>query len=196
ADGATGRSAVAAELGHGPRMSTTLGVDVGGTFTDFFLVDEATGETRTHKIASTPDDPSRAILQGLEVLVPNGGLAYLAYGTTVATNALIQRRGGRVALITTRGFRDLLEIGRQTRPKIYDLKADHPEPLVPREHRFEVAERAGPAGEVILALSDDEIGRAVTDVRESGAESVAVCCLFSFLNSSHERRLGEALRAA
>jgi N-methylhydantoinase A len=140
-------------------MSTTLGVDVGGTFTDFFLVDEATGETRTHKIASTPDDPSRAILQGLEVLVPNGGLAYLAHGTTVATNALIQRRGGRVALITTRGFRDLLEIGRQTRPKIYDLKADHPEPLVPREHRFEVAERVGPAGEVILALSDDEPGR-------------------------------------
>jgi N-methylhydantoinase A len=177
-------------------MSTTLGVDVGGTFTDFFLVDEETGATRTHKVASTPDDPSRAILQGLQALIPKGGLAYLAHGTTVATNALIQRRGGKVVLITTRGFKDLLEIGRQTRPKIYDLKADHPEPLVPREHRFEVAERVGPAGEVILPLSDGEIGRAVIDVRESGAESVAVCFLFSFLNPAHERRLGDALRAA
>ena len=133
-------------------MSATLGVDVGGTFTDFFLMDEATGETRTHKVASTPDDPSRAILQGLRALIPEGNLSLLAHGTTVATNALIQRRGGEVALITTAGFKDLLEIGRQTRPKIYDLKADHPEPLVPREHRFEVAERIGPAGEVIWTL--------------------------------------------
>ena len=177
-------------------MSTTLGVDVGGTFTDFFLVDEATGETRTHKVASTPDDPSRAILEGLRALAPRNGLAFLAHGTTVATNALIQRRGGKVALVTTAGFKDLLEIGRQTRPKIYDLKADHPEPLVPREHRFEVAERIGPAGEVIRPLGDADIGRAIADVRESGAESVAVCFLFSFLNPAHEQRVGQALRAA
>ena len=177
-------------------MSATLGVDVGGTFTDFFLVDEATGETRTHKVASTPDDPSRAILQGLRALVPEGGLALLAHGTTVATNALIQRRGGKVALVTTAGFKDLLEIGRQTRPKIYDLKADHPEPLVPRERRFEVAERIGPAGEVIRPLGEAEMARAVAEVKESGAESVAVCFLFSFLNPAHERRMGEALRAA
>ena len=177
-------------------MSATLGVDVGGTFTDFFLVDEATGETRTHKVASTPDDPSRAILQGLRALAPRGGLAFLAHGTTVATNALIQRRGGKVALVTTEGFKDLLEIGRQTRPKIYDLKADHPEPLVPREHRFEVAERVGPAGEVILPLGDADVRRAIADVQASGAESVAVCFLFSFLNPRHEQRMGEALRAA
>ena len=177
-------------------MSATLGVDVGGTFTDFFLVDEETGEARTHKVASTPDDPSRAILQGLRALVPKGGLAFLAHGTTVATNALIQRRGGKVALVTTAGFKDLLEIGRQTRPKIYDLKADHPEALVPREHRFEVAERIGPAGEVIRALGDTDMARAVADVKASGAESVAVCFLFSFLNPAHERRMGEALRAA
>ena len=177
-------------------MSATLGVDVGGTFTDFFLVDEATGETRTHKVASTPDDPSRAILQGLRALAPEGGLAFLAHGTTVATNALIQRRGGKVALVTTAGFKDLLEIGRQTRPKIYDLKADHPEPLVPREHRFEVAERVGPAGEVIRPLDDADMARAIADVKASGAESVAVCFLFSFLNPQHERRVGEALRAA
>lgn len=177
-------------------MSATLGVDVGGTFTDFFLMDEASGETRTHKVASTPDDPSRAILQGLRALMPEGNLSLLAHGTTVATNALIQRCGGEVALVTTAGFKDLLEIGRQTRPKIYDLKADHPEPLVPRERRFEVAERIGPAGEVILDLADSEIRRAIADVKNSGAQSVAVCFLFSFLNSTHERRMGEALRAA
>src|SRR5262245_35942311 len=177
-------------------MSAILGVDVGGTFTDFLLRDVLTGQALSHKIPSTPDDPSRAILEGLTALLPHGALALLAHGTTVTTNALIQRRGGRVALITTRGFKDLLEIGRQTRPKIYDLKADHPEPLVPRERRFEVAERVGPAGEVILPLSDGEIGRAIADVRESGAESVAVCFLFSFLNPEHERRVGEALRAA
>jgi N-methylhydantoinase A len=177
-------------------MSATLGVDVGGTFTDFFLMDEASGETRTYKVASTPDDPSRAILQGLHALAPEGSLGLLAHGTTVATNALLQRRGGKVALVTTAGFKDLLEIGRQTRPKIYDLKADHPEPLVPREHRFEVAERIGPAGEVILDLADAEIRRATADIENSGAQSVAVCFLFSFLNSEHERRMGEALRAA
>jgi N-methylhydantoinase A len=177
-------------------MSATLGVDVGGTFTDFFLLDEASGETRTHKIASTPDDPARAILQGLRALAPAGGLSLLAHGTTVATNALIQRQGAEVALITTAGFRDLLEIGRQTRPKIYDLKADHPEPLVPRERRFEVAERIGPAGEVILDLADAEIKRATADVKNSGVHSVAVCFLFAFLNPAHERRMGEALRAA
>jgi N-methylhydantoinase A len=177
-------------------MSATLGVDVGGTFTDFFLMDEASGVTSSYKIASTPDDPSRAILAGLRALAPEGRLSLLAHGTTVATNALIQRRGGQVALVTTAGFKDLLEIGRQTRPKIYDLKADHPEPLVPRERRFEVAERIGPAGEVIVDLADAEIRRATAEVKNSGAQSVAVCFLFSFLNSEHERRMGEALRAA
>src|SRR6185295_4881503 len=119
-------------------------------------------------------DPSRAILEGVRLLAPAGGLDFLAHGTTVATNALIQRRGGKVALVTTAGFKDLLEIGRQTRPKIYDLKADHPEPLVPREHRFEVAERIGPAGEVIRPLAAADVQRAVTCARQSGADSVAV----------------------
>ena len=161
-----------------------------------FLVDEETGQTRTHKVASTPDDPARAIVQGLLALAPREGLAFLAHGTTVATNALIQRRGGKVALVTTAGFRDLLEIGRQTRPKIYDLKADHPEPLVPREHRFEVTERIGPDGKVIVPLDDGDVARAIANVRDSGADCVAVCFLFAFLNPQHERRLGEAIRAA
>jgi N-methylhydantoinase A len=177
-------------------MSATLGVDVGGTFTDFFLADDASGEIRTGKLASTPDDPARAILEGLRALVPAGDLAFLAHGTTIATNALLQRRGGTVALITTAGFKDLLEIGRQTRPKIYDLRADHPEPLVPRERRFEIAERIGPAGEVIRPLGETDVQHAIGEVRESRAESVAVCFLFSFLNPDHETRVGRALRAA
>src|SRR5262252_473011 len=175
-------------------MSAILGVDVGGTFTDFFLCDVLTGQARFHKIASTPDDPARAILEGLNALLPRGALAFLAHGTTVGTNALIQRRGGRVALITTAGFKDLLEIGRQTRPKIYDLRADHPEPLVPRERRFEVHERVGPTGEVIRPLSEAEVKRAIADVAASKAESVAVCFLFSFVNPAHERRIERALR--
>src|SRR5262245_19355083 len=177
-------------------MSAILGVDVGGTFTDFFLLDDLTGETHTHKVASTPDDPARAILEGLHALVPQRGLAFLAHGTTIATNALLQRRGGKVALITTAGFKDLLEIGRQTRPKIYDLKVDHPEPLVPRERRFEVVERVGPAGEVIRILSDADLQRAIADVKASEADSVAVCFLFSFLNPTHEQQVGRALRTA
>jgi N-methylhydantoinase A len=177
---------------------TILGVDVGGTFTDFFLIDEATGAMRVHKVPSTPGDPSRAILRGLGELEPQlaGGLSFLAHGTTVATNALIQRRGGRIALVTTAGFKDLIEIGRQTRPKIYDLKADHPEPLVPRERRFEVAERVGPKGEVIRPLVEADIERAVEQVKAAGVDSVAVCLLFSFLNPAHERRIGAALRSA
>jgi N-methylhydantoinase A len=177
-------------------MSAILGVDVGGTFTDFFLLDDLSGEACTHKVASTPDDPSRAILEGLHALVPRGALAFLAHGTTIATNALIQRRGGKVALITTAGFKDLLEIGRQTRPKIYDLKADHPEPLVPRERRFEVAERVGPAGEVIRPLIEADLQRAIAEVQASGADSAAVCFLFSFLNPLHEQQVGRALRTA
>lgn len=179
-------------------MSKLLGIDVGGTFTDFFLIDPDTGETRVHKVPSTPDDPSRAILAGLDALGPHlkDGLRFLAHGTTVATNALIQRRGGAVALITTAGFKDLLEIGRQTRPKIYDLKADNPEPLVKRQHRFEITERIDAKGEVLIALEDDDVARVVADVERSGADSVAVCLLFSFLNPIHEQRIGEVLRKA
>src|SRR5215467_5633778 len=156
-------------------MQAILGVDVGGTFTDFFLRDGLTGQIRSHKIASTPDDPSRAILEGLNALVPSGALDFLAHGTTVGTNALIQRRGGRVALITTAGFKDLLEIGRQTRPKIYDLKADHPQPLVSRELRLEAAERIGRDGQVIRPLGEADVQRVIAQVRRSRAESVAVC---------------------
>jgi len=181
-------------------MAGILGVDVGGTFTDFFLYDEASGATHVHKAPSSPDDPSRAIMAGLDALAARTAAArsirVLAHGTTVATNALIQRRGGRPALLTTAGFKDLLEIGRQTRPKIYDLKADHPEPLVPRERRLEVAERIDAKGHVVQGLTEAEIARAVAAIGALDIDCVAVCFLFSFLNPDHERRIGDALRRA
>ena len=180
-------------------MTWFIGVDVGGTFTDFYAFDERTGRGLTHKRPSTPDNPADAILAGLDDLrrdhgVEPAAISRLGHGTTVATNALIQRRGARVALITTEGFRDLLEIGRQTRPKMYDLKADYPPPLVPRARRFEIEERMGPDGEVIAPLSDAAVDAAVAEIAESEVDACAVCLLFAFLNPQHEARIGSALR--
>jgi N-methylhydantoinase A len=179
-------------------MSWTVGVDVGGTFTDFFLSDSTTGAVHVHKIPSTPDDPSTAVLSGLIDLrtrldLPANVLDRFAHGTTVATNALIERKGGRVAMITTAGFRDLVEIGRQVRPKVYDLNADAPMPVVPRECRFEVAERVGPRGEVLRELLDEEVDRVVAEVVAANVDSCAVCLLFSLINPRPEQHIGAAL---
>src|SRR5215469_5580110 len=180
-------------------MSWVVGVDVGGTFTDFCLFNGATNEMVVHKVPSSPDDPSRAILEGLASAKAQHGIrsediSHFAHGTTIATNALIQRTGGRVAMITTAGFRDLIEIGRQIRPRIYDLKADAPEPLVRRQLRFEVRERTGPRGEAIVPLTDEEIDRVVELVAASDVDCCAVGLLFSFLNGDHERRIAAALQ--
>ena len=168
-----------------------VGVDVGGTFTDFHVMDAGDALAQVFKLPSTPDKPAEAILEGLRVLAQRGVLYLkdirrLCHGTTVATNALIQRRGGRIALITTEGFRDLLEIGRQTRPHMYDLQVDQAAPLVPRERRFEVGERVGSKGQVIRVPEADNIAAMVRAVADSGAEACAVCFLFSFINPQHE----------
>ena len=160
-------------------MGWTIGVDVGGTFTDFYATDESSGRNVVGKTPSTPANPADAVLNGLADLCREHGIALeaigrLSHGTTVGTNALIQRRGGRVALITTKGFRDLLEIGRQTRPHMFDLYLDHPEPLVARALRFELDERVGPEGEVIREPDDDAIAQAVHAVRSAGADACAV----------------------
>jgi N-methylhydantoinase A len=181
-------------------MGWFIGVDVGGTFTDFHAVNVESGEVRLHKTPSTPDNPARAILDGVRALAADAGIdgddiARLAHGTTVGTNALIQRKGADVAVITTDGFRDLLEIGRQIRPKMFDLKADHPPPLAPRHMRFEIVERIGSKGQVIRPLTDEAIAAAVEEVAASGAPACAVGLLFSFLNGDHEQRIGAALRA-
>lgn len=182
-------------------MSWFVGVDVGGTFTDFTARNSESGRACVHKRPSTPGNPAEAILAGLDELCAAQGIApdeiaRLSHGTTVATNALIQHRGGKLALIVTRGFRDLLEIGRQVRPRIYDFQADHPPALVPRPRRFEADERITRDGEVLAALSDAEIERLVEAVREADVDAVAVCLLFAFVNDAHERRIGAALRKA
>jgi N-methylhydantoinase A len=182
-------------------MAWYVGCDVGGTFTDFFAFDDDTGRCCVHKTPSTPENPGAAILQGLRDLCTAQGIApdsiaRLAHGTTVATNALIQRRGAPVALITTEGFRDLLEIGRQIRPKLYDLKADYPQPLAPRHQRFEISERIGAKGQVIKPLEDAAIESVVARVIDADVEAVAVCLLFAFVNPDHENRIGAALRKA
>ena len=175
-------------------------MDVGGTFTDFYAVNVADGEVRIAKRPSTRDNPGRAVIEGLGELaqagVPLENVRRLAHGTTVATNAIIQRRGGKVVLVTTAGFRDLLEIGRQIRPHMYDLYHDQPPPLVPRERRLEVAERITSGGRVVRPLGDAAVAEAVAQLGEIEADAAAVCLLFAFQNPEHEARLGAAIRAA
>jgi len=176
----------------------TIGVDVGGTFTDFYASNEKTGIIHVDKTPSTPDNPAQAILDGLERLcakhqIDFASISRLSHGTTVGTNALIQRRGSRVALVTTQGFRDLLEIGRQTRPHMFDLQMDHPAPLVERQHRIELNERVGADGEIIQSASSDQIETAVDAVLASGAQACAIGFLFSFRNSTHEQQMAQAI---
>lgn len=176
-----------------------VGVDVGGTFTDFYAMNVEDGSVFLHKTPSTADDPSKAILNGLSQLLMDASIDVkdiirLAHGTTVATNALIQRRGGNVAVVTTEGFKDLLEIGRQTRPKMYDLKADSPLPLSHRNMRFEVTERVGSKGQVIKPLTEKAIENVVQMVVDAEVDSCAVCLLFSFLMPEHEKIIGEKLK--
>ncbi len=180
-------------------MSWTIGVDVGGTFTDFYAANDEEGRFHVGKTPSTPANPAEAILTGLVALcerhgIPLGEIDRLSHGTTVGTNALIQRRGNRVALITTEGFRDLLEIGRQTRPHMYDLQQDHPAPLVEREHRIELRERIGARGEIVRAPEDGDIEAVVDQVIATGAVACAIGFLFAFRNPEHERKVAAVLR--
>ena len=171
-------------------------MDTGGTFTDF--VHEIGGELRIFKIASTPADPSRAISSGLIRIVEATCLdlnqVEVVHGTTVGTNALLQRRGARVALVTTAGFEDVIEIGRQARPELYNLNAVKPPPLVPGELRFGVAERVAASGEVLESLTNKRVEALVHKVRQAKCESIAISLLFSFVDPLHERRLEQALK--
>ena len=171
------------------------GVDTGGTFTDFVF--EAGGQLRIFKLASTPDDPSRAITAGLQRIAGETDSALIeievVHGTTVGTNALLQRRGARVALVTTAGFEDVIEIGRQARPELYNLNAVKPSPLVASELRFGVHERVAASGEVLEALREDDLAELGERLRQSGCESIAVSLLFSFAHPQHEQRIARAL---
>ena len=167
-----------------------LGVDVGGTFTDFVYVED--GRTRIAKRPSTPADPGRAIVEGLRELGWRPG--EVAHGSTVATNTLLTRSGAATALITTRGFRDTLEIGRQARPDLYALHPTRPEPLVGEALRFEVGERIAADGAVVESLDEAGLAEVLDEIEASGVRSVAICFLFSFINPTHERRAAALAR--
>jgi N-methylhydantoinase A len=169
------------------------GVDTGGTFTDFVLLED--GRLTVHKVLSTPDDPSRAILQGLADLGADLRIHALVHGSTVATNAVLEHKGVRTGLVTTAGFRDVLEIGRQTRPTLYDLRVTKQPPLVPRDLRVEVVERVDERGRVVVSLDEASLEAALQVLRAADAEAVAVCLLFSFANPEHERAVAESARA-
>jgi N-methylhydantoinase A len=171
--------------------SLRVGIDVGGTFTDLFLLDEVSGVVTRHKLSSTPDDPYKAPIRGLVEILQKAGrsadeIGFVGLGTTVATNALLERKGAVTGLITTKGFRDLLEIGRQNRPDVYDLFKRRPVPLVSRERRVEVDERIAGDGEVLRELDEGDVHRAIERLRAEGCVSVAICFLNAYANPAHE----------
>jgi N-methylhydantoinase A len=177
-----------------------IGIDVGGTFTDLFLLDETSGAVARHKLLSTPGEPHRAPLAGIrEILATLDGrgadVGFVGLGTTVMTNALLERKGAATGLITTAGFRDLLEIARQIRPHTFDPFVSKPEPLVPRQLRLEVGERIAADGTVITPLDRASLERAIEALQQAGVKAIAVCLLNSYANPAHERAIADALRA-
>jgi len=174
-----------------------IGIDIGGTFTDFVVYDPSTQIINTFKILSTPSNPALAVLTGLDQIFSNRSdkHAIIVHGSTVATNALLEYKGARTALVSTVGFKDILQIGRQNRPSLYDLTVRLPEPLVPANLRFEVNERVLHTGEVLQALVPAQLQTLINDIKASDAEAVAICLLFSFLHPEHEAMIAESLRA-
>jgi N-methylhydantoinase A len=168
-----------------------VGVDTGGTFTDLLVCRR--GQLLARKVLSTPHDPAEAVLRGLAELLPEGEPALLTYSSTVATNALLERRGARVLLLTTRGFEDVIEIGRQNRPDLYALEPRRVPPLVPRDWRVGVAERMLFDGRALLPLAAAEVERVLALVARRKPQAVAVCFLHSYVNPKHERRITTAL---
>ena len=179
-------------------MSSRLAIDIGGTFTDATLIDEETGVVSIAKVSSTPADPSLGFMAAAERILAESGVApadvrFVVHATTVATNAIIEGTIARGGFVTTEGFRDLLEIARQTRPTLYDTRFEKTPPLVPRDRAFGVRERLGPAGEVLTPLDDASVRDVAARLRDAGVESVAVCLLHAYVDPAHERRVGEIL---
>ncbi len=178
-----------------------VGIDIGGTFTDFVIYDPETTRMETFKILSTPSNPAEAVIAGMELVRKKfGGDDYaswdIVHGSTVATNSLLERKGARTAFIATRGFKDILQIGRQNRPTLYDLSFEPTEPLVPADLRFEVDERVDFQGRVLRNLESDQVKAVIPILRSNGVKSVAVCLLFSFLHAQHEQLITQYLREA
>ena len=179
-------------------MSVRLGVDVGGTFTDLVLFDAATNRIHFTKTSSTPANQAVGVEEGIRKVagiaaVPPGEIEFFVHGTTVATNALLERKGVSCALLVTEGFRDVLQIGRQDRPKLYDWFAQRPAPLVPRAQTFEVRERMLHTGDVLTPLDEAQAREAIRAARAAGVTAIAVCLLHAYANPAHERRVGELI---
>ena len=186
-------------------MSTSgirVAIDTGGTFTDIALLELGSGRMVFHKVASTPDDPGRSLVRGILEILEQAGtggddgaaqIELLVHGTTVATNAVLQRRGAKAALITTQGFRDVLHIQRQDRPHMYDLRSRRAEALVPRSRRFELNERVLHDGTVEIALDQEHLQVVIAELKQHNVEAVAVGLLHSHTAPAHERAVGEAL---
>lgn len=172
-----------------------IGVDTGGTFTDCVLWDDATGLVASAKVSSDNADPARAVMAGVDKLAPGEDFKFLLHGTTVATNATLERSGPRIGLICTAGFRDILEIARLTRPpeQLYNLQAKLPEPLIKRRDRLEVSERLDRHGRIIKAIDTEEVVRAVRTLALRGIESVAVCLMHAYANGEHERAVRDVI---
>jgi N-methylhydantoinase A len=180
-------------------MLARLGIDVGGTFTDLVVVDEATGGLRVGKVLTTPKDPAHGVETGMVALLGEAGVATsdvqaVVHGTTLATNALIERKGARTALVMTEGFRDSVEIRHEGRYDMYDLFIDPPSPLVPRHLRREVSERLLADGSVLRPLDEEGARRVIRELIAEGVEAIAICLLHAYVNPVHERRLAELIR--
>src|ERR671931_2187673 len=171
----------------------SVGIDVGGTFTDF-VVRDSSGRLASGKVPTTPASPADGVMHGLTTLAGAERLASVAHGTTIATNAIVEGRGAVVGLVTTRGFRDVLEIARSSRLHLYDLQAaPKPPPPVPRRLRLEITERVGPDGAIETPLKLEEIPALVAALEREHVDSVAVCLLHSYANPEHERTLSAHL---
>jgi N-methylhydantoinase A len=182
-------------------MVWRIGVDIGGTFTDAALVEETSGRIAVAKVPTTPADLCEGVLRALDVAMRRCDIAaadvgLLAHATTVVTNAILEEKGARAGLVTTRGFRDVLELRRSARANLYDLFQDAPSTLIPRRRRFEISERIGADGGVATPLAQGEIDALIAALKSARVETIAVSLLFSFLNPAHERELGARLRAA
>jgi N-methylhydantoinase A len=182
-------------------MAWRIGVDIGGTFTDIAVVDEDSGHIGITKVLTTPGDLTAGVVAALESAmarhrVDAKDVRLLSHATTVVTNAILEEKGARAAIVTTRGFRDVLELRRSARASLYDLFQDAPGTLIPRRRRFEITERVAADGTVVTPLAEEEIEGLIAQLAAARVESIAVSLLFSFLNPEHERRLGTRLRAA
>lgn len=174
-----------------------IGIDIGGTFTDFVIFELESSTLKTLKILSTPDDPASAVLSGLQLLLEGDPKEIsIIHGSTVATNALLERKGALTALVTTAGFRDILQIGRQNRSQLYDFFDEPLPPLVPEKLRLEVTERVDHNGNVLIPLANHQLTDLIPYLKNHNVESVAVCLLFSFAQPSHENQIANSLREA